>query len=671
MQQYLQASAAAAHSWYDADGHWISASRPPDTRERLWISSALYANGEHQFADTLIRRGDTTRYGDHCFDIFDNNIAITLLLDHREDMAPDVRQQLEGLVRDGFAFKPGNRAPDFQFHGYNDNMPAAATMGLILGGELLGQADAVAHGVWNLQRLRALLTRRGVVSEFNSPTYSSLSLHALGMIAEYAREEEVRTLARSIEARLWLDLAARFHPETGILAGPYSRAYTIDTIGHLSCVGSILWFLLGERIPLSPMALFTPSTELVLHTRNNYPFNIAQMCCFATGVYHLPDEAVGLFAGKHYPFRAVASSEQGDWGIDFPGRPCRVDTVLHADYTLGTSSTILCGGEHTLNYFVTYRRRDTVKSFRDVGTVLQKMVVNDDVPGMIGYGERTSATGEVIRYANAGEDEMLVSKSNATAMQTETTALLLSHPHLGLGGIPDEGFLGGGQPPREMTRLSEMVIFPSHFGGADEILVGGKPREDWSGEVQRGEWIACRRGRLLIAIRPLAYSCTLGPVRITLERHNNYEVIRTTFYQGEPRIFTRRELGQTFGGFIAEHAGMDEYPNLAAFADEFSQAAITDYYWATRCARYLRPAGVTRPALDMEVSWSPGSVVPRFATIDGQPVEMPIVQIDGIDATQLPFLSERAPSIPPYFPWDDFSVVWGDWPSAIGERGIV
>ncbi|MHB9025205.1 MAG: hypothetical protein ACYC7E_13710 [Armatimonadota bacterium] len=670
--RYCTAAAEAARTWYDDEGNWLIDSKPAETRERYWLACAIYAAGADALADAVIRPGETATYsGGNRYNIFDTNIAAALLAMYRHRMAADVRVKLEGLTRDGFSFKPGNRQPDYQFHGYNDNMPAKATMGLVLGGEILGDADAFAYGLWDLRQLRAMLVRRGTNSEFNSPTYSALTIHAMAEIAEHAQSEEARDLARKIEERLWIDLAARFHPEIGVIAGPYSRAYTIDTIAHVSCAAALLWFVLGDQVNPSPMELFARPEGLIVHHMGDFPFNIAQMSWYASGTYHLPEQARELFARKAYPYRAVATSELGDAGPDFPARAARLESVLYPDYTLGTSTTHFHGGEQTMNYFVTYKRTERVDSFRDVGTIFQKMVLDDDVPGTTKQAMEIPHAGAEwhegdkplpIPYSNAGEEDHLHSYCNAFTLQDASTALVLTQPHLALGGPAD----GGGEG-RAISRLSEMVIFPAHFGGADEIIVGGVPRAGWSGEVKHGEWIACRRGRLLIAIRPMAYSRTLGPVKITLEKHNNYEVIRATLYQGEARTFTRAELRHVFAGFVAEHAGVSDYPSPAAFAAEMARGKFTDYYWTTRRVRYRRPAGA-RPALEFETSISPGARTQRIAAINGRALDMPVAQYDGVKTEELPFLNEPFTSVPTFFPWEDFSVEWGEWPYAIGDR---
>ncbi|MEF3310933.1 hypothetical protein PV433_18815 [Paenibacillus sp. GYB004] len=653
--RFMNMAAQAARSWYNSEGEWIADTLPADTRERFWLAGPLYAAGEASLADAIILKGEVAQYGEISFNIFETNIAASLLVAHRSDMSAEVRLKLERLVRDGFSFKPGNRQPDFQFHGYNDNMPAKASAGLILGGELLGCREAVEYGLWNLRQYKASLVRNGINSEFNSPTYTGLTIRAISEIAEYARDEEARSVALGIEERLWLDLAARFHPEMGVLSGPYSRAYTVDSAAHASTISCLLWFCLGDRVHPSPMALFDLPDDLVLHHMGDVPFNVAQFSWFATGTYHIPDQAYRMFASKSYPFRAVATCELGaSAGTDFLARSSRIETMLFPDFTLGTSSSPHGSITQNHSYFVTFKRQETIRSFRDIGTVFTKFAIDGEVPGTVSH---MMDKGQV--YANKGEVDILSSCANTFTIQSGSTAMVLTHPHPTLDADGIE---------KPISELSELIIVSTHGGDVEELIVGGVPRKTWSGTVERGQWIVCRIGKMLAGFRPMAYTRSDGPVSITLESNGNYNYIRIGFYKGEPRHFSRDEMRLIFGGFVAEHASVSEYCSLAAFAEELEPGRFTDYYWTTRRARYVRPAGSSRQMLELETSWSPGSMTPRYATINGRRVEQPIVEIDGLNADELPFMSEPFAPIPPFFPWKDFSTVWADDPYAIGDR---
>jgi len=634
---YFEQAASAAEQFYDSRGHWVAETSAPEIRERFWLCFALYADGKAAFADTIVRGADLadrSRDGKlisgQPFDVFRPNIAVILLKLHGAKMADDVRRKLTSLVAEAIGPGGGDRAPDYQFHGYNDNMPAKAAMGLILGGEMLGDAGAVSHGLANLRDLRAMLIRRGINSEYNSPTYSPLTIHALAEIAAHARSEEARALALGCETRLWIDLAARFHPEIGCVSGPFSRAYTIDSLASVTCASSLLWFVLGEISRPSPLVLFENDPRLVVHHDGDYPFNIAQMCWFAAGTYHVPDAAQALFEGKAYPHSARATCELGNSGPDFPASPDAIVSYLDRDFTLSTAGRGWLSGEQSAPYFVTYKQSAEVHSHRDVGTVYSKLVTDDEVPGMVTEPGRLPSA----------ESGLLRSQSGCVTVQSQATALLLSHPHFALGGSQD----APEREPKPLARISDLVVFPSHYGGSDELIVGGTPRTNWEGSAGLGEWIACRRGRLLMAVLPLAYSRDFGPATVTLERINQYEVIRSTLYQGPPRRFTRDELRHTCAGFVAEHASIDEFPSLADFVESLRPATVRDFVFTTRRARYIRPLTPTRPALDLEVSWSPGTPLPRFAAINGEVVENPRVAYDGVLDSDLPFLQEPVDS---------------------------
>jgi len=506
---------------------------------------------------------------------------------------------------------------------------------------MFDEPAAIKHGLWNLRQMRALLYRRGINSEWNSPTYSPVTLHCMGEIAEHARHPEARELALKIEERLWLDFAARFHPEMGVVAPPYCRAYLIDSLAHLSSAATLFWLVLGDIARPSPMELFNPDSGLLLHHSNDVPFNIAQMSYFASGVYHPPGRALELFTGKNYPFRAIATAEQGNVNPDCPAAPLRIETVLEPDFDVGTSSIPFLNGEQSETYGVIYKHTNAIRSFRDIGAVYHKFVINDDEPGrIVSPSDEHGKT-----YSNSGE-EYTPSRCGMVTVQSRSSVLAATHPQLSLGGTEDGG------APQSLTRLSEIILFPSHFRGADEIQIGNKTLDSWSGEALHGQWIGCRRGRLLIAIRPLVYTADLGSVHITLEKINHYETIRSTFYHGPARTFTRFELRRIFGGFVAEHASIDDYPSLAAFMQEVAASKFTDQYLTTRRIRYRRPAGKKVQALELELSWSPGNPVPRFTSIDGRvPSVDSRVQIDGLKESDFPFLSEPWTSVSSHFPW--------------------
>ena len=65
----------------------------------------------------------------------------------------------------------------------------------------------------------------GTLFEYNSPTYASVSVRALKVLADHVRDENTRLRARTMAARIGLSVALHIHSGTGRWAGPHSRAY--------------------------------------------------------------------------------------------------------------------------------------------------------------------------------------------------------------------------------------------------------------------------------------------------------------------------------------------------------------------------------------------------------------------------------------------------------------
>ena len=197
--QLVEMASHMAHQCFTHEGVWKLPSFSPDARERIWLCFALMLSGpadvalanailaETRFMQNTATPGPADAV--HPFDIFVSNHCVQMLVLHAAKLQPALLKKIEGWARVALNDFPGNRQSDLQFHGYNDNMPSKAAMGMILGGEYFGDTAAVEHGLWSLRQLRDMLTRRGMVSEFNSPTYSPLTIGNLAEINQYSKNE--------------------------------------------------------------------------------------------------------------------------------------------------------------------------------------------------------------------------------------------------------------------------------------------------------------------------------------------------------------------------------------------------------------------------------------------------------------------------------------------------
>jgi hypothetical protein len=94
-----------------------------------------------------------------------------------------------------------------------------------LGGELLQDRSLAERGYRKLATWIAFTNQSGHPFEFNSPTYTAVTLRALKQLADYTLHTKTRQQARAMTARLALSAALHIHPGTGRWAGPHGRAY--------------------------------------------------------------------------------------------------------------------------------------------------------------------------------------------------------------------------------------------------------------------------------------------------------------------------------------------------------------------------------------------------------------------------------------------------------------
>jgi hypothetical protein len=94
-----------------------------------------------------------------------------------------------------------------------------------LGGELLGDPEIAARGYNKLVQWMGLTDQNGIPYEYNSPTYSAVSIRALKQLVDLVQHEETRIRARTALIRLGLSACLHIHRSTGRWAGPHSRAY--------------------------------------------------------------------------------------------------------------------------------------------------------------------------------------------------------------------------------------------------------------------------------------------------------------------------------------------------------------------------------------------------------------------------------------------------------------
>tara|TARA_B100000029_G_scaffold516772_1_gene633984 strand:- start:38257 stop:40326 length:2070 start_codon:yes stop_codon:yes gene_type:complete len=105
------------------------------------------------------------------------------------------------------------------------NIVAQDIVNSILGGQLIGSDYFVNRGINKLKEWQKHIDKSGIPNEYNSPSYSSVTINALSNLLNFSEDKESKMIAKLIILRIGISFALHLHPKTKRLAGPHSRAY--------------------------------------------------------------------------------------------------------------------------------------------------------------------------------------------------------------------------------------------------------------------------------------------------------------------------------------------------------------------------------------------------------------------------------------------------------------
>lgn len=95
----------------------------------------------------------------------------------------------------------------------------------IVGGEILGDDYLFQYGKAKLREIETNIQTNGGYAEWNSPTYTFVTMAECERIVQLAKDTECRERAvRALRAG-WEEVAHYYHPRLRQMAGPHSRAY--------------------------------------------------------------------------------------------------------------------------------------------------------------------------------------------------------------------------------------------------------------------------------------------------------------------------------------------------------------------------------------------------------------------------------------------------------------
>jgi hypothetical protein len=594
--------AKACASLFSADGDWIGPATEGTGRVRFWHSmSLLESEATREQANAIIRKCFEDRGKlQSSFSHFEFCSAAQLLTKQKDKIAPGNRQALANLLREALE----HQSPIY-FRGYNDNYPAMENLAAVLGGEELDDVRARQRGLEGLRHLLELFERRGLLSEYTSSTYTPVTQLCYADIAEYSGDSEAKRLALQIENRIWFDIAAHFHAPTNILAGPHSRAYNVDSVGHLHQVHMLLYQCFGDRLWLNPVHfLFPPAAKQVIHHDGDLAFMQASNVWMASGTYHPSAETARLMFGKTFPFRVSATSEFGAAELavltrvdgkfqqtqeilEYPCGELVSTSYLTEDYAIGSATSQFHDGNQTDTFFVNFKRSEKPSSLKDTGTIFCRYACNGDGPGLTWHDPRNQ-TDERSRdlFADAGR---------VHTVQKNSTVLTL--------------YQSKAQFIDDYSVLRLVLVVPVFYRKLRRLMIGdGMELSSKNPEIV---WI--EDDFLYAAFRPLIPTDHGRRFAVTADQNGDYLAISFYNYDGPPSRFSRKELLRTLNGFVAEIGSRREYGSFDRFRSHVLEGRVEDVVAdGQRITRYNRP-GIQ---LDLCHSLYFGGV--KYALVDGK-----------------------------------------------------
>jgi hypothetical protein len=213
------------------------------SRSAAGLAAALVANGAPEdlaLAEKVLEstlacqelRPDQARYGNFRWMYEDERVRdknavefvlsslIPMMIRHQDRLSPEMRERVLKSIRLGL-----DDIREMDVTVAYTNMAVHDIENTCLGGELLNDNAILERGRAKLKAWEAFTCGNGTFFEFNSPTYTAVTAHALGRLIDLVQDPDIRIRARTMAARFGLGFALRIHGATGRLAAPHSRAY--------------------------------------------------------------------------------------------------------------------------------------------------------------------------------------------------------------------------------------------------------------------------------------------------------------------------------------------------------------------------------------------------------------------------------------------------------------
>ncbi|OJJ35768.1 hypothetical protein ASPWEDRAFT_51744 [Aspergillus wentii DTO 134E9] len=196
-------------------------------------------------------------------------------------------------------------------------------------GRTLKDENMTQAGEMYANEIIQLFDRAETLSEFNSATYTGVSLIALTMWAKYAPESSImKDKGKEMLQDTWKDIGKLYHADLKNLAGPWDRSYGFDMQKYFGIMSAHIWSLVGKAT--------SPVIDKVYMMSHNSDFAISPLVAILSNFHNalVPSSAVDAlktFPGEHFVNTSAYS-------IPYDSSPRKVNAWLGKKISIGAES---------------------------------------------------------------------------------------------------------------------------------------------------------------------------------------------------------------------------------------------------------------------------------------------------------------------------------------------
>lgn len=465
----------------------------------------------------------------------------------------------------------------WDFIGVNDNTPAMIAASLILSGEYFGERDWIECGKNRLEQLDEMLERREFLSEFNSPTYTPITMCAMALVGEFSKV--CSALALKIESKLWKQFLETAYQPVSNSVGAFSRAYTRDKLCETHNSRAILYMVFGDKMRLNPLNTVFDST----HNMDEKERIFMQVCMIwiCSFNYHCLQEYADEFLNRKYPYvsygKAELSSSYDTYLLQPIGEPLRKENLLRNDvfeafktnncfdypssiteistymtdkYALGTCTVDFHSGIQTDSFTLYYTNGCTAERQDEIGAIYCNYCINEEF-------DLRNDTGKKIAFQKDNHAMVLYSPTYCSEeVQEAKLSIIFSN----------------------YKKMIRNIVVDNINLNVNDLTERRKIRIPYGDVFIKMNTIFCH-------VHPLVNNKDIEKAFLEIDINTDNMILNIYNYSGESYNFYAKELRSITNGFVF-NVEEDKDMTFEDFVDEYKKSTVEDKIICNLHTRY-------------------------------------------------------------------------------------